>query len=108
MPPFGENTSLGNEVFSTFNKDDRLQLRVSGEVYGAVISKKSYRKLPPSVKSTLGGRKWPPRESLLKDSGILYHSVGEHDASTGAYRCKGRSFRLCKDTWAITGARRHQ
>ncbi len=77
IAPIGLNT--GNEemgVFTSIIKDGEPVLRVSGEAYGAVISKKEYRNYRLKLKVKWGDKVWPPREKLLKDSGILYHSIG--------------------------------
>ncbi len=75
--PIGFNT--GNDemgVFTTIIENGDPVLRVSGEAYGAVISKKEYRNYRLKMKVKWGDIVWPPREKKLKDSGILYHSIG--------------------------------
>ena len=56
------------------NGDDVL--KVSGEIYGCVVTKNEYDNYHLRLKIKWGDRKWEPRLDLLKDSGILYHSIG--------------------------------
>ena len=64
-------------VFTVIEKNNETVLRVSGEIYGCVVTKKEYRNYRFRLKVKWGDKKYPPREKLLKDSGIMYHSVGE-------------------------------
>lgn len=60
------------------NQLNSSMLRVSGEVYGGLTSKKVYRNYHLKLKFKWGHKVFVPRKSLLKDSGILYHAIGEH------------------------------
>ena len=68
---------LPNSVFSIIEENNEPVLRVSGETYGCVFTKESYENYHLKLKVKWGTKKWPPREDKLKDTGILYHSVGE-------------------------------
>jgi hypothetical protein len=79
VAPIGLNT--GNDtyqVFTTLEENNELLLRVSGEIYGSVTTKNSYKNYHLKLQFRWGDKKWPPRLNKLKDSGILYHAVGEH------------------------------
>ena len=79
IAPIGLNT--GNDVhkvFTVIEENNQPVLRVSGEIYGAVTSKQSYRNYHFKLKFRWGDKKWPPRLDKLKDSGILYHASGAH------------------------------
>jgi len=79
IEPIGLNT--GNDihkVFSLLEQDQQPVLRVSGEYYGALTSKQSFRNYHLKLQFRWGDLKWPPRLTKLKDSGILYHAIGEH------------------------------
>ncbi|MDP5031120.1 MAG: DUF1080 domain-containing protein [Paraglaciecola sp.] len=79
IAPIGLNT--GNDIHKVFTivpENNQPVLRVSGEYYGAVTSKASYRNYHLKLQFRWGELKWPPRENKLKDSGILYHAIGEH------------------------------
>jgi hypothetical protein len=79
IAPIGLNT--GNDtykVFSVIEQNGEPVLRVSGEYYGAVTSKQSFRNYHLKLQFRWGELKWQPRQNKLKDSGILYHAIGEH------------------------------
>ena len=64
-------------VFTVVEEDGAPVLRVSGEVYGALITRREFADYHLRLKVRWGERVWPPRTRLLRDSGVLYHSVGE-------------------------------
>lgn len=78
--PIGLNTAEGRDVFSVHQENGSPVLKITGEIYGSVITKADYRNYHLRLKVRWGDIKWDPRKSLLKDSGILYHSVGPHGA----------------------------
>lgn len=65
-------------VFTLQQQDGETVLRVSGEIYGALTSKQSFRNYHLTLQYRWGEKKWPPRLQKLKDSGILYHANGPH------------------------------
>ncbi len=75
IEPIGLNPQ-GYDVFTMGEDDGEPVLHVSGEIYGCVISKKEYANYHLRLQVKWGDLKWTPRKNLLKDSGILYHSVG--------------------------------
>ncbi len=79
IPPLGMNPE-GYEVFTTIRDGEQTIIRVSGEYYGALISKCEYRNYHLQLKYKWGDLKWGIRGDKLKDSGILYHSIGEPGA----------------------------
>ncbi len=79
IEPIGLNPE-GYDVFTVLEEDGETVLKVSGEIYGCVISKEEYANYHLQLKMKWGDRKWTPREKLLKDSGILYHSIGPNGA----------------------------
>jgi hypothetical protein len=79
IAPIGLNKGNDSyQVFTVSEEDGQPVLRVSGEIYGAVTTKQSYRNYHLRLKFRWGEKKWPPRENMLRDSGILYHAIGEH------------------------------
>ncbi|MBC3767177.1 3-keto-disaccharide hydrolase [Neptunicella marina] len=79
IAPIGLNT--GNDIYRVFTvaeHNGEPVLRISGEVYGAITSKAVYRNYHLLAQFRWGGKKWPPRLDLLRDSGILYHAIGEN------------------------------
>ncbi|WP_109434528.1 DUF1080 domain-containing protein [Aquimarina sp. AU119] len=75
IDPIGMNKSE-YKVFTTVKEGEDEIIKVSGEYYGCLISKEEYKDYHLQLKFKWGDKKWTPRESLLKDSGILYHSIG--------------------------------
>ena len=73
--PIGMNPT-GYDVFTTLREDGTDVIRVSGEYYGCLISKEEYANYHLRVRYRWGEKKWVPRQDLLKDSGVLYHSIG--------------------------------
>jgi hypothetical protein len=79
IPPIGANNDQ-YDVFRVIQENDETLLRISGEVYGCVSTKKEYANYHLRLKVKWGDKVYPPREKLLKDSGILYHSIGPNGA----------------------------
>jgi len=75
IEPVGMNVP-GYDVFTVIEEEKEQLIKVTGEYYGCIISKKDYENYHLQVKFKWGEKKWVPREELLKDSGILYHSIG--------------------------------
>ncbi|MEP3210610.1 MAG: DUF1080 domain-containing protein [Maribacter sp.] len=79
IAPIGLNKP-GFGVFSTITENNEVLIKVSGEYYGCLISKKEYENYHLQLKFKWGDKKWIPRLDRLKDSGILYHSIGPFGA----------------------------
>lgn len=79
IPPIGANNDRYG-VFTIVEEDNEQVLRISGEIYGAVTTKKEYKNYHLRLKVKWGDKIYPPREKLLKDSGILYHATGPNGA----------------------------
>lgn len=70
-----------NKVFSVVDG----QLRITGENWGGVATKASYRDYHLVVEWRWSGKTWPPREKKARDGGILIHGVGEDGAHGGIW-----------------------
>jgi len=75
IPAIGLNHDDYN-VFTVIEENNRAVLKISGEIYGCVVTKEEYTNYHLRLKVKWGDKKWVPRKDLLKDSGILYHSIG--------------------------------
>lgn len=75
--PLGLNNDLKN-VFSIIMEDGQPVLKITGEIYGCITTKESFENYHLSVYFKWGDKKWAPRLDLLRDTGILYHSYGDH------------------------------
>lgn len=70
--PLGLNNDPLN-VFSTLEMDGETVLKVSGQIYGAVSTKKEYENYHLRMMYKWGENRYAPRANQLRDSGILYH-----------------------------------
>jgi len=69
-------------VFTVIEEDGQPVLRISGEIYGCVATKSEFENYHLKLQVKWGDTKWHPRKQLLKDSGVLYHSIGPHGAES--------------------------
>lgn len=76
IKPIGLNKP-GYNVFTTNAENDEIIINVSGEYYGCLATKKEYENYHFQLKYKWGEKKWIPRMNKMKDSGILYHSIGD-------------------------------
>ena len=74
--PIGYDKDV-THVFSVVDDKGEPMLRVSGEIYGAIFTKQEFENYHFTLKIKWGERKYDPRKEKLKDSGILYHSIGD-------------------------------
>lgn len=80
LEPIGLNKDPLN-VFSMVELEGEKVIRISGEVFGTLITNKTFENYQLSLEYKAGTKKYPPRENKKKiDSGILYHSVGREGA----------------------------
>ena len=79
IAPIGLNKP-GYDVFTTITENNESIIKVSGEYYGCLVSKKEYENYHFQLQFKWGDKKWIPRLDRLKDSGILYHSIGPFGA----------------------------
>lgn len=66
------------DVFSVSSESGEPVLRITGEIYGGIFTKNEFENYHLRLQVKWGEKKWPPREELPLDSGILYHGIGEH------------------------------
>ncbi len=76
LPPIGYDKNEAN-VFSVTMKNGEPVLRISGEIYGCLVTRKDYANYDLKLKVRWGQKKWPPRLQEPRDSGILYNSQGK-------------------------------
>jgi hypothetical protein len=75
IAPVGFNQP-GYDVFTVIEENNEPVVRISGEIYGCLITKEEYSNYHLILQVKWGNIKWDPRKKLLKDSGLLYHSIG--------------------------------
>ncbi|GAB3997309.1 DUF1080 domain-containing protein [Spirosoma daeguense] len=76
IKPIGYNKD-DTHVFSILNEPGGPVLRISGELYGCLFTRQEYENYHLTLQVKWGNQKYDPRKNKLRDSGILYHSVGE-------------------------------
>lgn len=81
LKPIGLNKDTFG-VFKMVEEDGQPVLRISGEIYGCVATTSSFENYHLKLQVKWGETVWHPRKKLLKDSGILYHSIGPHGAES--------------------------
>lgn len=83
-----EPIGLNNDplrVFTVVEEDGEPAIRISGETFGILVTNEEYENYHFKVEFKWGDEKWPPREKLKMDSGILYHSIGKEGAWGGVW-----------------------
>ncbi|MEM9080704.1 MAG: DUF1080 domain-containing protein [Verrucomicrobiota bacterium] len=81
--PIGLSDPLG--IFTTELVDGEVVLKVTGEVFGALTSLEDYESYHLSFQFRWGEKKWEPRLDKKRDSGLLFHCVGEHGVGWNAW-----------------------
>lgn len=75
--PMGLGDPL-NIYRATEDADGNPQLYISGLVYAGLTTKESFENYHLRAEVKWGEKKFEPRLTVARDSGILYHCVGEH------------------------------
>jgi hypothetical protein len=76
LEPVGLNPP-GQNVFTMIEQGGKPVLRISGEIYGCATTRQEFANYHFRASFKWGKKKWEPRLTELKDSGILYHSRGD-------------------------------
>lgn len=66
-----------NNVFSVIQENGEDILKITGEIFGSLMSKKEYENYHLKFKVKWGEKRWEPRLKALHNNGLLYHSIGE-------------------------------
>jgi hypothetical protein len=67
-------------IFTVVEVNGTPAIRISGEVYGGLISKEEFENYHLKLEFKWGEKKWPPASKSLRNSGVLYRSVGPFGA----------------------------
>jgi len=84
LDPIGLNNDPLN-VFSVVIEDSLPAIRISGEVFGILVTEQEFENYHLKLEFKWGSKKYPPREDKKMDSGILYHSIGSEGAWGGVW-----------------------
>ena len=108
--PNQEKFGLNNDplqVFSVVAIDGAPALRISGVVFGGISTLKEYDNYHLQLQFKWGKEKHAPRLNAPRDSGLLYHGVGNHGDGDGVW-LRSQEFQIqegdCGDYWGVAGA----
>lgn len=76
LKPIGYNINQDN-VFSVIMENKEPVLKIYGDIYGCIFTKREYENYDLKLKVKWGNKKWAPRLNEDKDSGLLYYSQGD-------------------------------
>lgn len=77
-------------------------IHVSGEEFGCLTTKEDFENYRLVVEFKWGKKKWPPRDKVVRDSGILLHCVGPDKVWTKSIECQIQEGD-CGDFWMVDG-----
>jgi len=107
LAPHGLNVDP-THVFTVVQVDGKPAIRISGEMFGALTGQEEYGDFHLRLEFKWGEKKWPPRENVVRDSGILYYAVGEHGASPNKAWMRSLECQVQEhdvgDYWGVAGA----
>jgi len=108
-PITGQPIGLNNDprhVFTIVSDSGENVIRISGENWGAISTKKEYENYHLQLQFKWGKLLWGQKKGKKKDSGLLYHSVGKYGADYGAWM-RSHEFQVeegnCGDYWGVAG-----
>ncbi|HZY81320.1 MAG TPA: DUF1080 domain-containing protein [Cyclobacteriaceae bacterium] len=95
-----------DKVFSVATVDGGPVLRISGERFGGISTKEEFSNYHFTVEFKWGQAKYAPKLNDKRDSGLLYHGVGDHGAD-GGFWLQSQEFQVqegdCGDYWGVAG-----
>jgi hypothetical protein len=107
LKPIGLNKDT-KKVFSMIQEEGQPVLKITGEIYGAAATKQEFANFHFKAKFKWGDKKWEPRLTELKDSGILYYSVGDFGVDYWHSWMEAQELQIIEggigDYWTIAGA----
>lgn len=65
--------------------DGRPAIHISGQGMGYMVTRENFGNYHLRLQFRWGVKKWPPREQVVRDSGLLYHTHGEPAVSSGVW-----------------------
>ena len=72
-------------VFTVKKEDGVPAIRVSGQIFGYLVSKESFSHFHLRLQFKWGHQKWAPRLNEKRDAGLLYYSVGQPEQHPGTW-----------------------
>jgi hypothetical protein len=103
--PGGLNNDV-DKVFSVTEVDGAAAIRVSGARFGGISTVEEFSNYHLTVEFKWGEAKYAPKFNDRRDSGLLYHGVGNHGAD-GGFWLRSQEFQVqekdCGDYWGVAG-----
>jgi hypothetical protein len=94
------------QVFSIVAEDGQPALRISGAHFGGISTLGEYANFHLRLEFKWGKEKHHPKKNSKRDSGLLYHAVGDHGADSGFWM-RSQEFQIqegdCGDYWGVAG-----
>lgn len=106
-PPRKALNSDPEGVFTVSEIDGAGAIHVSGELYGSLMTREEFENYHVRVEFRWGPKKWPPRETVARDSGLLYNSVGPYGVGSDAWMCSVECNIMERGTgqwWSVAGS----
>ena len=96
------------KVFAVVEEDGAPAIRVSGQIFGYIVSNESFSNFHVKLQFKWGHQKWAPRLNEKRDAGLLYYSVGQPEQHPGTWmtsqECQIQEGD-CGDFWPIGNTR---
>lgn len=90
--PIGRNRDPDG-VFSVVSEDGEPAIRISGEIWGALISQAEYANYELRLQYKWGQERHTPRAEAPRNTGVLYHSTGP-DGAFWSYWMRSAEFEV--------------
>ena len=94
------------KVFTVIEQDGEKMIRISGEAWGGIATKKEFSNFHLQLKFKWGTLTWGQKRNKKKDSGLLYFATGPDGADYGAWM-RSQEFQIeegnCGDYWGVAG-----
>lgn len=100
-PKAKETVDPRTDPKGVFKVEDGV-IHVSGEEFGCLTTDDEYENYRLTVEFKWGAKKWPPRENVVRDSGILVHCVGPDKVWNKSIECQIQEHD-CGDFWMVDG-----
>jgi hypothetical protein len=91
-----------NDPDKVFTIEDGGIIHVQSHQFGYLSTEKEYENYKLSVEFKWGEKKYPPRENAKRDSGVLYHCVGQDKVWMKSLECQIQEGD-CGDMWLTGG-----
>ncbi len=95
------------KVFTVVEQNGKNIIRISGQNWGGISTQKEFANYHLQLKFKWGQLTWGKKRGLKKDSGLLYHAVGEQGAQNTPWM-RSQEFQIEEgntgDYWGVAGA----